>query len=70
MTQYASLPPHRSQIKKTQAANCVVPIIAITASICDVEFHMYGINACIEKPLDTFELCQTINDRLGAVCRI
>lgn len=59
-----------AHIKKTQAANCDVPIIAITASICDVEFHIYGIDECIEKPLNTFELFTTINERLGAVCRI
>jgi two-component system sensor histidine kinase BarA len=59
-----------SQIKKTQAAHCDVPIIAITASICDVEFYTYGIDACLEKPLDTFELYKTINDRLGTLCRI
>lgn len=58
------------QIKETHSAHCDVPIIAITASICDVEFHAYGIDECLEKPLDTIELYQIINDRLGASCRM
>lgn len=58
-----------AKIKSDLAANCDVPIIAITAAICNGEIH-YGIDGCIEKPFDSSKLYETINRHLGTVCRI
>jgi CheY-like chemotaxis protein len=57
-------------IRKDLSTNCGVPIFAITASICDVEFHAYGMDECIEKPFDVPDLYEKLNAHLGAVCRI
>ena len=57
-------------IWETQAEHCGVPIIAMTAATCNSDFRTHGIDKCLEKPLDSFVLYQTINDRLGSVCRI